>query len=105
MTRFPARFCVAAAILAPVVALADHAVRLDPEGVHPWQFQVTPDGSRAVFLGNSLDAQGGALYSVPLANLAGVVRLNTVPRSNDIWNFVVAPDSRNVAFQSLEYPP
>jgi hypothetical protein len=104
-SRLAARLCAGAALLVQVTASADHAVRIDPDGVHPWQVQVTPDGSHAVFLGNAADAPGGALYSVPLANPAGAVRLNAVPRSDGVWHFVVAPDSRNIAFQSMENPP
>ena len=96
----------AGALLIPTTASADHAVRLDPDGVYPgYSVQVTPDGSRAVFMGNAAGVEGTAIYSVPLANPAGAVRLNTVPRSDAPWHFVVSPDSRSVAFQSMENPP
>jgi Tol biopolymer transport system component len=96
----------AGALLIPVMASADHAVRLDPEGVYPgYTVRFTPDGSRAVFMGNAQDVEGTAIYSVPLSNPAGAVRLNTVPRSATPWHFVVSPDSRSVAFQSMENPP
>jgi dipeptidyl aminopeptidase/acylaminoacyl peptidase len=64
--------------------------------------EVTPDGTRAVFLHTSDDA-GQELYSVPVAGGAAPTKLD-VPAATGIGRFAISPDSTRVLYTSSLAP-
>ncbi|MDV6029538.1 MAG: hypothetical protein F9B45_05410 [Phycisphaera sp. RhM] len=65
-----------------------------------YRFQVSPDGAYAVYIASGAHNSGlNEIYSVPLANPEGPIRLNpALVEGGDIWTFKISPDSGRVVY-------
>jgi len=69
-----------------------------PAGRAVNSFQITPDGSRAVYLANPVVSQFYELFSVSTNGAQAPVTISTTPAIGTIQTFRVSPDGQRVAF-------